>query len=110
MNKHTKLRNTLILQVLLSAAVLGFISYKTHDFIEENRDLTGTYYTITTMISIVIGVIVEYFMNKIYEILKVRAEKKVLDSDPTEEYQPLKESIEKENRNKYAKKYKENFD
>lgn len=110
MNKHTKLRNTLILQVLISAVALGFISYKTHDFIEANRDLTGTYYTITTMTSIVIGVIVEYFMNKLYEILKVKAEKKVLNSNPTEEYQPLKDSIEKENRNRYAKQYRDNYE
>ena len=110
MTKYTIKRNILIAQMFFSALILGAIIYYIHPFIEKNNGLAGTYYVITTLISIVIGLIVEAIMLAIFEYKKNKAEKEAMESTPTEEHADYKEKLAKINQNKKINEYRSKFD
>lgn len=100
MNEKNKGKYTLLAQVVISSLVLGWVSYKIYPTIEKNNTLLGTYYVLTTMGSVIMGIIIELTFGWIFNLMKAYSERKVIKSEPTEEYAYVKEEIVRNNKNK----------
>ncbi|WP_448669698.1 hypothetical protein [Enterobacter mori] len=110
MTKYTIQRNILLIQMLISSLVLGFIIYYVYPFIEENKGLAGTYYALTTILSFAIGIAVEYIMLTIFEKRKNKAQKEAIESSPTEEHESYKQQLARESQNRKINEFRNKFD
>lgn len=96
-------------KIVISTIALGLIAYYIYPEIDKHKELAGYYYTLTTMLSVIIGILIDLLFSFLFELEKTRAGKKVMESDPTPEYAHIKKEIEENNSNKAAKDYAENY-
>lgn len=109
MNEKNKGKYTLLAQVIISSLVLGWLSYSIYPTIEKNSTLLGTYYVLTTMGSVIIGIIIEVIFGLIFKAMKSYSENKVIKSEPTEEFAHIKENIVRNNKNKAVIDYMDKY-
>lgn len=110
MGKYTLHRNILLFQMLISTVILGVIVYFVYPFLDENKELIGTYYALTTILSFAIGILVEYLMLAHFERKKLRAEKEAAESTPTAEHESYRKTLEMKQKNRKILDYKTKYD
>ncbi|GLX62553.1 hypothetical protein KMU_05930 [Proteus vulgaris] len=110
MDKYNINRTVLLLQIIISTFFLGGCTYFIFPKYDGNKELIGFYYTISTVTSFLICMIVEFILRHFYSYLENRAKNKAINSKPTDKHEEYRCKLEEEQRNKYIMGFKQRYD
>lgn len=110
MDKYTINRNILLVQMIISTLFLGGCTYFIFPMYDGDKEMIGFYYSITTILSFLVCILVEFFMRKIYDWCENSAKTKAIKSDSSEEHEAYKNRLAKEQRDKYISDYRQKYD